>query len=106
MAVDLGTANTLVYVRGRGVVLDEPSVVAMNTTTYVLACGQGDPATEGVEARGVAPTGVGHSAVVSPFGEVLAELDGAAGLLFADLDPAVVKEAQTRLPVLANRRSF
>ncbi|MGL5859377.1 MAG: rod shape-determining protein [Angustibacter sp.] len=29
MAVDLGTANTLVYVRGRGVVLDEPSVVAV-----------------------------------------------------------------------------
>ena len=40
MAVDLGTANTLVYVRGRGVVLDEPSVVAMNTTTgEVLAVG-------------------------------------------------------------------
>jgi rod shape-determining protein MreB len=33
MAVDLGTANTLVYVRGRGVVLNEPSVVAINTTT-------------------------------------------------------------------------
>src|ERR671929_444588 len=33
MAVDLGTANTLVYVRGRGVMLDEPSVVALNTTT-------------------------------------------------------------------------
>ena len=31
MAVDLGTANTLVYVRGRGVVLNEPSVVAINT---------------------------------------------------------------------------
>jgi len=31
MAVDLGTANTLVYVRGRGIVLDEPSVVAVNT---------------------------------------------------------------------------
>ena len=30
MAVDLGTANTLVYVRGRGVVLNEPSVVAIN----------------------------------------------------------------------------
>jgi predicted amidohydrolase len=49
---------------------------------------------------------VGHTAVVSPFGEVLEELDGAPGLLFADLDPAVVKEAQTRLPVLANRREF
>jgi len=33
MAVDLGTANTLVYVRGRGVVLDEPSVVAIDEHT-------------------------------------------------------------------------
>ena len=31
MAVDLGTANTLVYVRGKGIVLNEPSVVAINT---------------------------------------------------------------------------
>ncbi|MCB0360032.1 MAG: rod shape-determining protein, partial [Bdellovibrionales bacterium] len=29
MAMDLGTANTLIYIRGRGVVLDEPSVVAV-----------------------------------------------------------------------------
>ena len=29
MAIDLGTANTLVYVRGRGIVLNEPSVVAI-----------------------------------------------------------------------------
>jgi rod shape-determining protein MreB len=33
MAVDLGTANTLVYVRGRGIVLSEPSVVAIDTAT-------------------------------------------------------------------------
>ena len=40
MAVDLGTANTLVYVRGRGVLVDEPSVVALNQTTgEVLAVG-------------------------------------------------------------------
>jgi rod shape-determining protein MreB len=31
MAIDLGTANTLVYVKGRGIVLNEPSVVAMMT---------------------------------------------------------------------------
>src|SRR4051812_50055455 len=31
MAIDLGTANTLVYVRGRGIVLNEPSVVATFT---------------------------------------------------------------------------
>lgn len=79
---------------------------AVDTTTYVLACGQGDPAAEGIEAKGSAPTGVGHSAVVSPFGEVIGELDGGTGLLFADLDPAVVKDARTKLPVLANRHTF
>jgi predicted amidohydrolase len=79
---------------------------ALDSTTYVLACGQGDPATQGIQAAGGAPTGVGHSAVVSPFGEVLDELDGAPGLLFADLDAAVVKEARQKLPVLANRRDF
>jgi len=40
MAVDLGTANTLVYVRGRGVLLNEPSVVALNSQTHeILAVG-------------------------------------------------------------------
>ncbi len=36
MAVDLGTANTLVYVRGRGILVDEPSVVAINEKTGEL----------------------------------------------------------------------
>ena len=43
MAIDLGTANTLVYVKGRGVVLNEPSVVAIIETRgkkQVLAVGQ------------------------------------------------------------------
>src|SRR5213080_4289676 len=31
VAVDLGTANTLVYVRGRGIVLSEPSVIALDS---------------------------------------------------------------------------
>ena len=40
IAVDLGTANTLVYVRGKGIVLNEPSVVAVNTHNgAVLAVG-------------------------------------------------------------------
>ncbi len=36
IAVDLGTANTLVYVRGRGIVLDEPSVVAIDQRTGAI----------------------------------------------------------------------
>src|SRR5688500_18234374 len=40
IAIDLGTANTVVYVRGRGVVMSEPSVVAMDRRTdNVLAVG-------------------------------------------------------------------
>ena len=44
MAVDLGTANTLVYVRGRGIVLNEPSVVAVNVK-------DGRPLAVGLEAK-------------------------------------------------------
>lgn len=42
MAIDLGTANTLVYVKGRGIVLNEPSVVAIADSRgkkHVLAVG-------------------------------------------------------------------
>lgn len=40
MAVDLGTANTLVYAKGQGIVLNEPSVIALNIQTQdVLAMG-------------------------------------------------------------------
>ncbi len=41
IGIDLGTANTLVYVRGKGVILNEPSVVAVNTKTgQVVAVGK------------------------------------------------------------------
>ncbi|MDZ4067659.1 MAG: rod shape-determining protein, partial [Tabrizicola sp.] len=43
MAIDLGTANTLVYIRGKGIVLNEPSVVAYHTKDgkkVVLAVGE------------------------------------------------------------------
>ena len=40
LAIDLGTANTLVYMKGRGIVLNEPSVIALNSQTgEVLATG-------------------------------------------------------------------
>ncbi len=41
VAIDLGTANTLIYIRGRGIVLSEPSIVALHRSTRkVLAVGQ------------------------------------------------------------------
>jgi len=42
IGIDLGTANTLVYVRGRGIIINEPSVVAVNQKTgKILAIGEG-----------------------------------------------------------------
>src|SRR5690625_7981079 len=39
IAIDLGTANTLVYARGQGIVLNEPSIVALNNRNEPVATG-------------------------------------------------------------------
>ena len=47
IAIDLGTANTLIYVKSKGIVLDEPSVVAVQTDQY----GKNDTLAVGTEAK-------------------------------------------------------
>src|SRR5947209_4080330 len=59
MAVDLGTANTLVYVRGRGIVLNEPSVVAVNVR-------DGRPLAVGLEAKRMIGRTPNHIQAVRP----------------------------------------
>ena len=77
---------------------------ALDSTTFVAACGQADPASVGEDVTGTAPRGVGHSRVVAPSGEVLATLGAEPGLLLVDVDAAAVAEVRRALPVLANRR--
>jgi predicted amidohydrolase len=79
---------------------------AVDSTTYVVACGQGDPAKLGLPSAGAAPTGIGHSAVVSPLGATLMALGGEPELAVVDVDPSVIPEVRAKLPVLANARSF
>lgn len=79
---------------------------ALDSTTFVVACGQGDPETVGSGMGGPAPTGIGHSAIVSPLGSALVALDGKPELVVADIDPSVVDEVRAKLPVLANARHF
>ncbi len=69
MALDLGTANTVVYVRGEGIVLDEPSVVAVNTRTRkVLAVGS--------EAKSMIGRTPSHIQAVRPLKDgVIADFD-------------------------------
>jgi rod shape-determining protein MreB and related proteins len=59
MAVDLGTANTLVYVRGRGIVLNEPSVVAVNIK-------DGRPLAVGIEAKRMIGRTPSHIQAIRP----------------------------------------
>lgn len=77
---------------------------ALDSTCFLAACDQADPASLGVVNTGSAPTGVGHSLVVSPFGEVLAAAGDAPDLLLHELDLGQVAPARKVLPVLANRR--
>jgi rod shape-determining protein MreB len=69
MAVDLGTANTLVYVRGRGIVLNEPSVVAVNQDTGgILAVG--------IEAKKMIGRTPGNIVAIRPLKDgVIADFD-------------------------------
>ncbi len=59
LAVDLGTANTLVYVRGRGIVLNEPSVVAVNMK-------DGRPLAVGAEAKRMIGRTPSHIQAIRP----------------------------------------
>ncbi|MEY2640839.1 MAG: hypothetical protein RL150_232 [Candidatus Parcubacteria bacterium] len=59
IGIDLGTANTLVYVPGKGVVLNEPSVVALNTKT-------GQVVAVGMEAKRMLGRTPGHVEAVRP----------------------------------------
>jgi predicted amidohydrolase len=77
---------------------------ALDSTCFVAAAGQADPAAVGVAARGNAPTGVGHSLVASPAGAVIGALGPEPDLLVVDLDLGEVATVRQSLPVLANRR--
>jgi predicted amidohydrolase len=77
---------------------------ALDSTCFVAAAGQADPSTTEIEPRGAAPTGVGHSMVVSPTGAVLASMAAEPGLLVVDIDPAELEDVRRAIPVLANRR--
>lgn len=77
---------------------------ALDSTSFVLAVDQADPAAAGGEVRSKAPLGVGHSLAVSPLGVPLAELGAEPGLLTVDLDLDQVAQVRSHLPVLANAK--
>lgn len=75
IGIDLGTANTLVYVRGRGIVINEPSVVAVNRKTgQILAIGN--------EAKRMVGRTPGHIVATRPLVEgVISDFEVAEQML-------------------------
>ncbi|MFO7477669.1 MAG: carbon-nitrogen hydrolase family protein [Methyloceanibacter sp.] len=72
---------------------------AIETGAFVLAATQG-----GLHENG--RTTFGHSLIVSPWGEVLAEAGEAPGVIFADIDLSASAEARARIPSLKHGRDF
>jgi rod shape-determining protein MreB len=90
VAIDLGTVNTLVYVAGRGLVVDEPSAIAIDRATGgVSAVGQVADALAGKEPVGIE--------VLHPLRDgVVADLDGAVAMLQAFLRRAGLRRGLLR----------
>mgnify|MGYP001182011219 CR=1 FL=1 len=90
LGVDLGTVNTLVYVEGRGIVLNEPSVVALDRETgQVLAVG--------AEAHRMLGRTPGHIVAARPLrGGVIADFTATATLLKVLLQRAVPRRLGLR----------
>ena len=72
---------------------------AIETGAFVLAATQG-----GLHENGRAT--YGHSLIVSPWGEILAEAGEEPGVIFADIDLAASAEARARIPALKHGREF
>jgi predicted amidohydrolase len=72
---------------------------AIETGAFVLAATQG-----GLHENGRAT--YGHSLIVSPWGEILAEAGEEPGVIFADIDLAASAEARARIPALKHDREF
>lgn len=84
-----GEAHWEVLVRAR----------AIETGSYVLAPAQGGKHKDGRET-------FGHSLIVGPWGDVLAEGGVAPGVIVADLDRSTVRAARRRIPALRHDRAF
>lgn len=74
---------------------------ALDCTGWIVAVGQAEPDDPGTGRK---PTGVGHSMVVDPWGNVVVELGPEPEVRVVDIDTAEVARARERLPVLENAR--
>lgn len=82
LAIDLGTANTLVFATGRGIVVDEPSIVALNKRT-------GQIESVGKDAKEMLGRTPGYMVAIQPMRDgVIADFDAAEQMLHSFIQKA------------------
>ncbi|WP_138415531.1 rod shape-determining protein [Aquibacillus sediminis] len=92
LGIDLGTANTLVYIKGKGIVVREPSVVAKNMST-------GDIEAVGSDARNMIGRTPGNISVIRPMKDgVIADYDTTAVMM-----KYYIKQAQMKRSAFARK---
>ena len=85
IGIDLGTANTLVYMKGKGIIIREPSVVAVDTKTDKVKC-------VGQEAKDVIGRTPGSIVTVRPLKDgVIADFDVTTSMLTEFIHKAIGK---------------
>lgn len=85
IGIDLGTANTLVFVKGKGIVLREPSVVAINSNTK-------KPLAVGREAKLMIGRTPGNIIAIRPLKDgVIADFDTAQGMIKSFIEKGISK---------------
>jgi predicted amidohydrolase len=72
---------------------------AIEAAAYVVAAAQTGEHEDGRATYG-------HSLVIDPWGEIVLDMGEAAGVGFAEIDPARIADVRARIPVLAHRRAI
>ena len=90
IAIDLGTTNVLIYVKGRGIVVNEPSVIAMEKSTHkIVAVGE--------EARQMLGRTPGHIQAIRPLREgVIADYEATEEMIRYFIQKAIGKSSFTK----------
>ena len=94
IGIDLGTANTLVFLKGKGIIIREPSVVAVDVKNHTVRC-------VGQEAKDVIGRTPGSIVAVRPLKDgVIADFDVTTSMLQEFIRKATNKSLMTKIRVI------
>lgn len=77
---------------------------ALDSVSYIVAAGQARPGGDEKAGEASGPTGIGHSVIIDPTGERLAEAGYTPEIIYADIDSGTVAKARKALPLVGSEK--